>query len=204
MSGISTLLFERQVLNKDFGTVLTELEPEITKAAPGELQSAKFPFLRRLAVVGEPMPGGAIDSWADFLARGRDEPRELVEATAAAIQPSDAALLFFSSGSTSKPKGILNAHRGVTIQMWRFGRLYNFTPEDNIRTWSANGYFWSGNFGMAHRQHADQRRQPGAAAHLRRRSRRSSSCRPRRSTSRSPGRTSGPSSKPRRTGWTST
>ena len=60
--------------------------------------------------------------------RGRDEPRELVEATGAAVRPSDAGVLFFSSGSTSKPKGILSAHRGVSIQMWRFRRLYRVRP----------------------------------------------------------------------------
>ena len=81
--------------------------------------------------------------------RGHDEPRELVEATAAAVQPSDAAVLFFSSGSTSKPKGILSAHRGVCIQMWRFRRMYGFGPEDHVRCWTANGFFWSGNFAMA-------------------------------------------------------
>ena len=58
-------------------------------------------------------------------------------------------MLFFSSGSTSKPKGILSAHRGVCIQMWRFRRLYQFGPEDHVRCWSANGFFWSGNFAMA-------------------------------------------------------
>ena len=58
-------------------------------------------------------------------------------------------MLFFSSGSTSKPKGILSAHRGVSIQMWRFRRLYQLGPEDHVRGWTANGFFWSGNFAMA-------------------------------------------------------
>ena len=62
--------------------------------------------------------------------------------------PSDAAVLFFSSGSTSKPKGILSAHRGVCIQLWRFRRMYGFSPDDHVRGWTANGFFWSGNFTM--------------------------------------------------------
>jgi fatty-acyl-CoA synthase len=147
VSDISVLLFEQRVLKRDFVAVLTELEPEIGTAAPGALRSAKYPFLRRLAVVGDAI--GAIDDWATFLTRGHGEPRELVEATAAATRPSDTAVLFFSSGSTSRPKGILSAHRGVTIQLWRFRRMYGFTPEDDIRGWSANGFFWSGNFAVA-------------------------------------------------------
>jgi fatty-acyl-CoA synthase len=135
-SCVSVLLFERSVLKKDFAAMVSEL-----------LQSATYPFLRRLAMIGESVPG--IECWDDFLSSGRDEPRELVAATAAAVQPSDAAVLFFSSGSTSRPKGILSAHRGVCIQMWRFRRMYGFGPEDHVRCWSANGFFWSGNFGMS-------------------------------------------------------
>ncbi|WP_018505771.1 class I adenylate-forming enzyme family protein [Parafrankia discariae] len=149
ISAASVLLLERSVLKKDFVAVLTELEPEIARAEPGALESARFPFLRRVVVLGDGEPTGALETWADFLDRGRAEPRVLVEATGAAVQPSDTALLFFSSGSTSRPKGILNSHRGVAIQLWRFARMYGFGPEDYIRCWTANGFFWSGNFGMA-------------------------------------------------------
>ena len=145
-SSVSVLLFERKVLTKDFAADLMRLEPQIARAAPGALQSAKYPFLRRLALIGEAAPG--IDTWDVFLARGHHEPRELVEATAAAVYPSDAAVIFFSSGSTSKPKGILSAHRGVSIQMWRFRRMYGFSSQDHVRAWTANGFFWSGNFTM--------------------------------------------------------
>ncbi|MEB3980669.1 class I adenylate-forming enzyme family protein [Mycobacterium sp. 663a-19] len=133
-SAVSVLLFERRVPSKDFAAILAGLQP------------AQYPFLRRLVSVGEPAPG--IETWDEFLASGDGEPRELVEATAAATRPSDAAVLFFSSGSTSKPKGILSAHRGVCIQLWRFRRMYGFTPDDHVRGWTANGFFWSGNFAM--------------------------------------------------------
>ena len=133
-SAISVLLFERRVLSKDFAEILAELQP------------AQYPFLRRLALIGEPASG--IEVWDDFLASGHQEPRAQVEATAAAALPSDAAVLFFSSGSTSKPKGILSTHRGVCIQLWRFRRMYGFSPEDHVRGWTANGFFWSGNFAM--------------------------------------------------------
>ncbi|MGB8208457.1 MAG: AMP-binding protein [Mycobacterium sp.] len=145
-SAVSALLFERRVLSKDFAAVLAELEPEIGTARPGALESARYPFLRRLAVLGEPVPG--IEAWDEFLASGHGEPRELIEATAAGVLPSDAAVLFFSSGSTSKPKGVLSAHRAVCIQLWRFRRMYGFSPDDHVRGWTANGFFWSGNFTM--------------------------------------------------------
>ncbi|MWA02491.1 AMP-binding protein [Actinomadura sp. LD22] len=149
VSCVSVLLFERTVLKTDFAAVLTGLEPGAGTAAPGGLRSARYPYLRHLAAVGDDAPGGAIDTWEAFLARGAAEPRDHVEAAAAATRPGDPAVLFFSSGSTSRPKGILSAHRGVCVQMWRFRRLYGFGPEDEVRGWTANGYFWSGNFAMS-------------------------------------------------------
>jgi fatty-acyl-CoA synthase len=145
-SCVSTLLFEGQVLKKDFAAILEELEPQIASAAPGEISSTAYPFLRRLAVIGEGA-GGAVETWEDFLAHGREVDPALVEARAATVTPADQAVLFFSSGSTGKPKGILSGHRGVSIQSWRFARM--FALKDNVRCWSANGFFWSGNFAMA-------------------------------------------------------
>ena len=139
-SCLSVLLFERSVAKKDFAVALAEL-------GATSLPSTTYPFLRKLVAIGDGAPG--VQTWDDFLAGGQGEPSELVEATAAAVQPSDPAVLFFSSGSTSKPKGILSAHRGVGIQMWRFRRMYGFGPDDHVRCWSANGFFWSGNFGMS-------------------------------------------------------
>ena len=62
------------------------------------------------------------------------------------MTPADPGVLFFSSGSTSKPKGILSAHRGVAIQLWRMRRQQGLG--DDVRAWTANGFFWSGNFAM--------------------------------------------------------
>lgn len=147
-SGVSILLFERAVLKKDFGAMLGELEPQIRAASPGNLVSTRFPFLQRLAAIGgEGGTEGAIESWSDFLAHGAATRREMIAARAATVTPASVGVLFFSSGSTSRPKGILGSHRAVTIQCWRWRRMLGL--HDDVRCWSANGFFWSGNFGMA-------------------------------------------------------
>jgi len=154
-SGVSVLLFERTVLKKDFAQMLCTLEPQIAIDAAGAVRSTKYPFLKHLACVGA--AHGAIEDWQTFLARGRDVPDAIIDATAATVTPADPGLLFFSSGSTNKPKGILNAHRGVCLQLWRWLRFYGMLPADgdltkvadDVRCWSANGFFWSGNFAQA-------------------------------------------------------
>jgi fatty-acyl-CoA synthase len=143
---VSTLLFERQVLHKDFAQILLALEPCIGQQPPGEITSRKFPYLQRLVALGEPA-GGAIEPWPDFLLRGKGVDPELLQSRADAVKPADVGAIFFSSGSTGKPKGILSAHRGVAIQCWRWRRM--MALGNDVRSWSANGLFWSGNFGIA-------------------------------------------------------
>lgn len=145
VSGISILLLERRVLKEDFTERLLGIEPAIRDAAPGLLRSTKLPFLRYVAAVGG--GEGMIESWDEFVSRGNEVAPAIVEATAAAITPADPGVLFFSSGSTAKPKGILSAHRAVALQLWRWRRFYQSQPD--VRAWSANGFFFSGNFGMA-------------------------------------------------------
>jgi len=147
-SGCSVLLFERQVLQKNFAAVLQELEPAIASAAPGKLASLCYPWLRHLAAVGDGADdGGAIERWSDFLARGQAISPAMVDAASRAVRPSDPGTLFFSSGSTGKAKGILSAHRGPCLQLWRWPQWYGFTEPP--RTWSSNGFFFSGNFCQA-------------------------------------------------------
>lgn len=145
-SGVSVVLAERRVLKKDFAAILTALAPEIAVAAPGALASHKFPHLRRLVMVGDGdgEGGGAIETWAQFLAHGEAISPALVAATAAGVTPADPGVIYFSSGSTGKPKGILSAHRAVTAQLWRW--VWIPQVEDDVRCLSVNGLFWSGNF----------------------------------------------------------
>ena len=93
------------------------------------------------------MPEAPSSAGPSFWRAAKSIPDSLVDARAATVQPSDTGVLFFSSGSTSKPKGILSAHRGVAIQLWRYARI--LALEGDVRCWTANGFFWSGNFVMA-------------------------------------------------------
>jgi fatty-acyl-CoA synthase len=151
-SAVSILLFERQVVKQDFSAMLAQFESQIATAAPSQFSSTKFPFLRRLIVLGSvtneaaEAATGAIERWSDFLANGRKIPPALVDSRAATVTQADAGLLFFSSGTTSLPKGILHAQRAVAVQWWRWPRIMSVTVP--IRSWTGNGFFWSANISM--------------------------------------------------------
>lgn len=146
VSAVSVLLLEAQVLKKHFAGMVADLDPAIASGRPGEIASTRYPYLTHVAAIGGG-PGG-IEPWEHFLRRGDSVVPAQVDARAAQVRPADPGVLFFSSGSTALPKGILSAHRGVTLQLWRWPRWYEATPGE-LRMWSANGFFWSGNFSMA-------------------------------------------------------
>jgi fatty-acyl-CoA synthase len=156
-SAVSILLFDRRVLKKDFGAMLVELEPQLMSVAPGTLTSIKFPYLRRVIALDSVTADAsdssadahAIETWKDFIAAGKSIATETVHARLETTSPADIGALFFSSGTTNVPKGILHAQRALAIQWWRWPRIMDIDAEKfPVRCWTGNGFFWSGNISM--------------------------------------------------------
>jgi fatty-acyl-CoA synthase len=143
ISAASIVLFERKVARTDFLDVLTGLEPAM---ASGASRSVRFPFLRRLVMLGDAPPGSAIESWTQFIAGGRDVPVAVAEAIAASITPADTGGLFFTSGSTGQAKAVLSRQLAMAIACYRY--RWAMRLEGDVRAWSPNGFFWSGNFAI--------------------------------------------------------
>jgi len=144
---IELLIMEAGVASKDFAANIQALCPGLGDSAPGEYFHGTLPYLRRVVCVDSERAGAGIQSWDEFLQLGETVSPAIVESTMAALSPMDCGLIFFSSGSTAQPKAIQQTQRAATMQCWRFGRWYG--ADKDVRTWSANGFFWSGNFAMA-------------------------------------------------------
>lgn len=94
----------------------------------------------RVASVGDP-------SWATFLAAGDAVDPAEVRRRSDAVSPDDRALVIFSSGTTSRPKAILHAHRSPTLQ-FRVQAVI-FGRHSGTRMFTALPIFWTAGLNTA-------------------------------------------------------
>ncbi len=74
----------------------------------------KMPRLERVVQWGgELVKDPLVESWADFVARGKDVPQSEIDARMAKMKPADACTLIYTSGTTGNPKGVLLSHRNL-------------------------------------------------------------------------------------------
>jgi len=79
----------------------------------GMLRDAALPSLTEIIT---PNGSGGL-SWPSFLRRGADVPRSDVLARASAVTADDVCDMFFTSGTTGRPKGVLTTH-GQNIRVY--------------------------------------------------------------------------------------
>ena len=142
----SVLLMQARLLGHGYLEQLTALCPELEGGEGGRLRAGRWPWLRRVVCLGLHEQQGAAEPWETLLAAGGAVREDLVDAAAAAVAPSDDAVVIYTSGTTARPKGVLHAHRPPALQSWRFARLFGLDPE--VRVWSAFPFFWTAGFAM--------------------------------------------------------
>src|SRR5262249_41192165 len=105
--------------------------------------SAQLPKLARV-VVADGESGGLtpFEALWDLGAAGDDAE---LDAAQRAGKAEDGAYILYTSGTTSTPKGVQLAHRGLIENMWNIGERQHLTPAD--RMWMGISLFWS--FGCA-------------------------------------------------------
>jgi len=76
-----------------------------------EALKSEFSFLKKVLVIGEPVPG--TEDFAAFTTLPRPELDAALAERAAGVKDTGDALLMYTSGSTGKPKGVVHTHRSI-------------------------------------------------------------------------------------------
>jgi fatty-acyl-CoA synthase len=146
-SDSSLLLMQPTLLKHLFLDYLLADHPEVARGEPGRIRCAALPQLRRVACFGIDANSGGVQTWEELLALGHDVDDALLDAAIAEVEPSDDAMIIYTSGTTANPKGVLHAQRAGVLQGWRFADVLRLEPEDRIFT--TYPFFWTAGIAMS-------------------------------------------------------
>jgi acyl-CoA synthetase (AMP-forming)/AMP-acid ligase II len=143
----SVLLMQPELLRHAYLDDLLAHYPEIARGSPGALRVRALPQLRAVFCLGIAGRRGGVEAWAELLARGAAVDEGFVDALCAQVEPSDDALVIYTSGTTAQPKGVLHVHRAAVLQGWRFAELLRFRPQERVFT--TYPFFWTAGIAMS-------------------------------------------------------
>jgi fatty-acyl-CoA synthase len=129
-SDVSQLFMSERFLKNDYLATLQKIAPELEKAEPGALLAEALPALRRVVVRGQgELPAGC-QSWAEFESAGAAVSEPVLQGLRAEVDPEDDCYLLYTSGTTARPKGVLQVHDAVARNGWRIGECQMLDESD--------------------------------------------------------------------------
>jgi len=118
----------------DYRPMLDEAFPGILASNAGEagaIAHPDLPVLERVIEIGETRPGPWMDERA-FHALARNAADRDVLRRAGEIAPDDIGLMIFSSGTTSRPKACMIAHRSLCLTGASMGERFRLNEDDLV------------------------------------------------------------------------
>ena len=129
--GCKALISASRFKTSDYLQMLYDLAPELAKAQPGLLQSAKLPDLRIVIRLGsEPSPG--MYNFAAIAGMVGPQHRAQLTALAPVLQPDDPINIQFTSGTTGFPKGATLSHFSILNNGFFIGEAMRLTDADRL------------------------------------------------------------------------
>ncbi|MBW8753724.1 MAG: acyl--CoA ligase [Sphingomonadales bacterium] len=127
--------------SQDFTAILPQALRGLDLAGDAELRRTDTPWLRRIWFTGEVAGDWSL---AALEAMGGATDNDLLAAAEARVFPADRAVIIHTSGSTSRPKGVIHAHGALIRHLDNINRIRGLTPDDIL--FSPSPWFWVAGF----------------------------------------------------------
>lgn len=130
-SGCKALLTAARFKSSDYVGMLAQLAPELETCEPGKLHAAKLPHLRVVIRTGTEKTPGMLN-YAEALACAGPAQHKRLDALSAALAPSDAINIQFTSGTTGAPKGATLTHVNIVNNGRFVAAAMRFSERDRL------------------------------------------------------------------------
>jgi fatty-acyl-CoA synthase len=130
-SDSSAIFLVNSFKDTDYVRTLCEVVPELPSSKPGNLQSARMPFLKRVVFIGDKTPAGMINfgSIAEMGDQVSDAEFAAVEAS---LNCHETINMMYTSGTTGFPKGVMLTHHNLINNGFHIGECMRFTEKDRL------------------------------------------------------------------------
>ncbi len=129
-SDTHTLVMIDGYKDSDYVGIMRELCPELANCEPGQLNSAKFPYLKNIITTQSKQLG--CYTWDEAIAKAEAVPYTEVEARRRTIDKNDVCNMQYTSGTTGFPKGVMLTHYNVVNNGKAIGDCMDLSTSDRM------------------------------------------------------------------------
>ncbi len=131
-SDAATLFLVDRIDEVSLYDVLLQCCPELARARPGHISSRRFPFLKRIALLGaaDRLPGAL--SWSEVLGAGAGITNHLLRRRQDSVEPADVATIQYTSATTGAAKGVELTHLNLVNEAIAVGDCMRLVRNDRL------------------------------------------------------------------------
>jgi fatty-acyl-CoA synthase len=130
-SDSQTIILMEEFRGASYIDMLYEICPELKSSEPGELKSAKLPFLKNVIVLGENSYPGTY-SWEDIMEKGKEVEENDLDERLSSLSPHDVINMQYTSGTTGFPKGVMLTHSNIVNNGYNIAGCMRLGNEDRL------------------------------------------------------------------------